>query len=73
MMIDFNRKPSPKSESEKRFDELNAEYTEKFGEPYNFAIGIDVDTWDEVLADISRRIQENDPKPKPEYDQDLVY
>ena len=67
-MIDFDRKPSPKSKEEQEFDTLNAEYTEKFGVPYVFAIGLDGSPWNEVLADIRRRIAENDPQPKPDYE-----
>ena len=72
-MIDFNRKPSPKSADEKAFDELNAKYAEKFGTPYVFSIGADGFTWAETLQDIRKRIETNDPQPKPDYDPDLEY
>lgn len=72
-MIDFNAKPREKSEQEKEFDLLNEQYEEKFGKPYVFNIGIDSMTWDETLADIRRRIAENDPQNKPNYEQGIVY
>ena len=72
-MIDFNRKPNPKSEAEKAFDELNEQYFEKFGTDYVFAIGIDSMTWEEATADIKRRIAENDPQPEPDYKPGNVY
>lgn len=72
-MIDFNVKPREKSEQEKTFDKLNEEYTEKFGEPYTFSIGIDGMTWEETLSDIRRRIAENDPQTEPEYESGKVY
>lgn len=72
-MIDFSRKPSPKSESEIAFDELSKEYESLFGKPYVFSIGIDGSSWEEVLADIRRRIAENDPQPSPDYEPDTIY
>lgn len=72
-MIDFTREPSPKSENEKRFDELNAKYTEAFGVPYVFSIGLDCNSWEETLKDIQRRIAENDPQPAPDYEPGNVY
>ena len=72
-MIDFNRKPTPKSEKEQAFDALNIKYTEKFGEPYTFRIGVDSASWDEVIEDIWRRIDEDDPQKPPEYEPGLVY
>lgn len=67
-MIDFTRQPSQKTEEEKAFDALNEEYEEKFGVPYVFSIGLDGSPWNEVLEDIRRRIAENDPQPKPDYE-----
>lgn len=72
-MIDFNRKPSPKSKEEIRFEELNEQYTEKFGKPYSFPIGIDIMSWEEMLADISKRIETGEPQQEPEYNPDYVY
>lgn len=72
-MIDFNVKPREKSAEEKEFDKLNAEYTEKFGEPYTFRIGLDSYTWSETLTDIRKRIDNNDPQPKPDYEPDEDY
>ena len=72
-MIDFDRKPTPKSENEKRFDELNAKYTEKFGVPYVFSIGIDIMTWEEAIADIQKRITTGEKQPGPDYDPDNMY
>ena len=71
--MDFNRKPSPKSAEELEFDALNQEYEAKFGTPYFFQIGIDTGTHSEVLADIRRRIAENDPKKEVEYEPENVY
>ena len=72
-MIDFTRKPSPKTEEEKAFDALNDEYEQKFGEPYVFSIGVDSQSWEETLADIRRRIAENDPQSVPDYQQGNLY
>ena len=72
-MIDFNRKPSPKSEQEQAFDTLNEQYTEKYGKPYTFSIGVDSAPWDEVIADIRRRIAEDDPQEPPDYEPGLLY
>ena len=72
-MIDFSRKPSPKSAEEKAFDELNEQYTEKFGKPYVFAIGIDSAPWADVLADIRQRIGSGQPQPEPDYEPDVDY
>ena len=72
-MIDFSRKPSPKTEEEKAFDALNEKYEEKFGEPYVFAIGVDGRDWPEVLEDIRRRIEHGEPQPEPEYQQGDIY
>lgn len=72
-MIDFNRKPSPKTEEEKAFDALNNEYYEKFGVPYVFSFCVSEMTWTETLADIRRRIAENDPQPQPDYEPGNVY
>ena len=72
-MIDFTRQPSQKTEEEKAFDALNDEYTEKFGVPYVFAICIDETNWSDTLADIRRRIAENDPQPQPDYQPGNVY
>ena len=72
-MIDFNVKPTEKSANEKEFNRLNEEYEEKFGEPYAFSIGIDMLNWEETLADIRRRIAENDPQPIPDYQPGNIY
>ena len=72
-MIDFNRKPTPKSENEKRFDELNAKYTEKFGKPYVFRIGLDADTWEETFSIIQKCLETGEPQPEPDYDPDNLY
>ena len=72
-MIDFNVKPTEKSEHEKEFDRLNVEYEEKFGVPYGFSIGVDFKTWEETIVDIRRRIDENDPQKEPEYISGNVY
>ena len=72
-MIDFNVKPREKSKEEKEFDRLNEEYAEKFGEPYTFRIGLDSSTWEEVLVDVRKRIANNNPQPKPDYEPGLDY
>lgn len=72
-MIDFNRKPSPKSAEEIEFDELNKQYEAKFGEPYFFQIGIDSGSWQETMKDIRQRIANNDPKKEVEYEQGVIY
>ena len=72
-MIDFNIEPSPKSEKERQFDELNERYTETFGFPYVFSIGIDCKTWDEALEDIRLRIENGEPQPEPDYEPGLEY
>ena len=66
-MIDFDKlKPIQKSKEEQAFDELNVKYTEQFGTPYVFDFAESM-TWAETLADIRRRIAENDPQKPPEY------
>jgi 2-oxo-4-hydroxy-4-carboxy--5-ureidoimidazoline (OHCU) decarboxylase len=72
-MIDFDREPSPKSADEKAFDALNAEYTEKFGAAYVFDYAAEPMTWEEALADIRRRIADNDPQPVPDYEPGVDY
>ena len=72
-MIDFNVKPREKSEDERKFDKLNELYEEKFGNPYVFAIGIDSDSWDNVLSDIQKRIENNEPQPQPDYEPTTMY
>lgn len=71
-MIDFNMQPYPKSAEEQEFDNLNAQYTEKFGDPYVFDFSVSM-TWAEALADIRRRIAENDPQKPPEYKPGVNY
>ena len=72
-MIDFNRKPSSKTDEEKEFDELNYKYTEKFGVPYRFSIGIDMPTWTEAIKDIRERIETDNPQSEPDYEPGLNY
>ena len=72
-MIDFNRKPMAKSAEEMEFDRLNKQYEAKFGESYFFQIGIDSGSWKEVLADIRRRIANNDPKREVKYKEGYDY
>ena len=67
-MMNFSAEPARKSEKEKLFDELNAQYTEKFGKPYFFAIGIGFSTWDETIEDIRKRIETGEPQPEPDYE-----
>lgn len=71
-MIDFSRKPTPKSAEEQEFDRLNAEYEEKFGEPYTLRVGFGA-SWAETLEDIRKRISANDPQSKPDYEPGNVY
>ena len=72
-MIDFNRPPREKTEYEKQFDELNAEYTATFGKPYVFDFAADFMSKEETLADIRRRIAENDPQKDPDYKSGVLY
>ena len=72
-MIDFNRPPREKTEYEKQFDELNAEYTRKFGKPYVFDFAGAFMNQDETLADIRRRIAENNPQKEPDYKSGVLY
>lgn len=72
-MIDFSMKARQKSPEEKAFEELNAQYEKQFGKPYVFAIGFDSNSWSETLADIRRRIAENDPQPEPDYQPGDLY
>ena len=71
-MLDFDKPPIEKTEEEKKFDELNDEYQKKFGIPYVFNIGFSM-TWEETLADIRRRIADDDPQPQPDYQPGNVY
>ncbi len=72
-MIDFSRKPSAKSADEQELDRLFDEYEEMFGKPYVFEIGINSNSIQETLADIRRRILEEDPQPEPEYKPGMLY
>lgn len=73
-MVDFSKLGSrTKSEQEKQFDELNDAYEKQFGQPYVFAIGADAPTWDEAIADIRRRMTENNPQPSPDYQPGNIY
>lgn len=67
-MMDFTPGTAQKSEKERLFDELNAKYTEKFGKPYFFAIGMGFSTWDETIEDIRHRIEMGEPQPEPDYE-----
>lgn len=71
-MLDFDKPPIEKPKEEKMFDELNVEYRKKFGVPYVFNVGFSM-TWEEALADIRRRIAENDPQPEPDYKPGELY
>jgi 2-oxo-4-hydroxy-4-carboxy--5-ureidoimidazoline (OHCU) decarboxylase len=72
-MIDFDMKPREKSEEERAFDALNAEYTAKFGKPYVFDFASDAMTMEETLADIRRRIDSNTPQEIPAYKPGVLY
>lgn len=72
-MIDFDRKPSPKTAEETEFDALNEEYAAKFGTPYVFDFAAEPMTWEEALADIRRRIADNDPQTMPKYKKGVEY
>ncbi len=72
-MIDFDRKPTRKSDAEKELDALNKAYQEKFGKPYVFSIGINSATWEETLADIRRRIATGEPQADPDYEPGVDY
>lgn len=68
-MIDFNKPPREETE----FDKLNAEYKKKFGKPYVFDFAADFMTEEETIADIRRRIAEDDPQTEPKYEPGKLY
>ena len=72
-MIDFLAKPRIKSEEEIEFDKLNEIYTERFGKPYVFMVGLDSLSWEETLADIRQRIETGEPQPEPDYQHGIQY
>lgn len=72
-MIDFDMPPREKTEHEKLFDDLNAEYQKAFGVPYVFDFAAEPMTPEETLADIRRRIAENDPQKPPAYKPGVEY
>lgn len=72
-MIDFDMKPEEKSADEQAFDALNAQYTAQFGTPYVFDYAAEPMTWAEAIADIQRRITDNDPQPAPKYKDGVDY
>jgi 2-oxo-4-hydroxy-4-carboxy--5-ureidoimidazoline (OHCU) decarboxylase len=72
-MIDFDRKPKPRSADEKELEALRGKYAETFGVPYVFAVGLNENTMQETLADMRRRIAEHDPQPAPEYKKGVDY
>ena len=73
-MIDFkNPKNREKSPLEKEYDEVCAEYEKAFGKPYVIHFGLDEMTTDEVIADVRRRIKENDPQRAPDYEPGNLY
>lgn len=72
-MLNFDRQPTPRSEEEKELEELRGAYAEKFGVPYVFAVGLNENTMQETLADIQRRIAENDPQSVPDYKAGVDY
>lgn len=72
-MIDFDMPKREKSEEEKRFDELNAEYKKAFGELYVFDYAAESMKWEETFADMRRRIAENDPQKPPAYNSGVDY
>jgi 2-oxo-4-hydroxy-4-carboxy--5-ureidoimidazoline (OHCU) decarboxylase len=72
-VLDFDRKPSQKSADEIEFDSLCDVYKEQFGKPYVFDYAAEPMTWEEALADIRRRIADNDPQPAPDYKPGVDY
>lgn len=72
-MIDFDKPSRVKTEDEKRFDDLNAEYQKAFGIPYVFDYAAESMTFEETLADMRRRIAENDPQKPPAYKPGVEY
>lgn len=72
-MIDFLAKPRIKSEEEIEFDKLNEIYTERFGKPYVFMVGLDSLSWEETLADIRQRLETGEPQPEPDYQPGIQY
>ena len=61
-----------KSEEEKKLDKVLDEYFDKFGENYPFVITSMAST-DEIIADVRKYIEKGEPKPEPEYDEDVDY
>ena len=72
-MIDFDRKPTPRSAEESELELLRDAYEETFGAPYVFAVGLNENTMQETLADLRRRIAEHDPQPAPKYEKGVDY
>lgn len=72
-MIEFLAKPRIKSEEEIEFDKLNEIYTERFGKPYVFMVGLDSLSWEETLADIRQRLETGEPQPEPDYQPGIQY
>ena len=72
-MIDFNRKPSQKSENETLFDKLNEEYQNKFGEPYVTCFGKNVMSWENMIADIRKCIETGKPQYITPYKEGVTY
>lgn len=72
-MIDFDRKPTPKSAAEAEFDAMNEKYVAKFGKPYVFDFAAESMTLAEAVADMRQRIATNKPQPTPEHKKGFNY
>lgn len=61
-----------KSDAEKRFDKLSAEYHQMFGSNYPLVFTLSMD-FEEVCDDIEKCMAEGKAKEKPQYDRRCVY
>lgn len=61
-----------KTDAEKKFDELSAEYQHMFGSNYPLVFTSSM-SFEEVCDDIKKCISEGRPKEKPEYVRERVY
>ena len=60
----WNRK-AEKTDQEREFDRLNAQYIEMFGRSYGITFGAGPQQWDEILADLQHCIITGRPQRLP--------